>query len=259
MLAGLLVVVALAGLAAVHRMTSVVVQYAERRNNFVAAVSHELKTPLTAIRMYGEMLRDGLVASEEKRDSYHRAISEESERLSRLIDNVLEFSRLEKGKREMRLVVGHPGDALSEIAERLRQHVTREGFALRLEIEPDLPSVRFDPDALVQVLFNLVDNALKYATPSEPREIVIGCGKDEGGRVVVSVRDHGPGVPRRELRRIFESFYRIEEELTRSAKGSGIGLALVKELGESMGASVRGENVHGGGLRVALSFEPVAA
>jgi signal transduction histidine kinase len=259
LLAGLLGVVTLAGLAAIHRMTSVVVHFAERRSNFVAAVSHELKTPLTAIRMYAEMLRDGLVASEQKRDDYHRAISDESERLSRLIDNVLEFSRLEQGGREMRLVVGSPGDALRDMAERLRPHVEREGFTLDIEIEAELPAVRFDRDALVQVVFNLVDNALKYAAPAENKEIVLGCARGEDGRVVVSVRDHGPGVPRRELRRIFESFYRIEDELTRSAKGSGIGLALVRELGEAMGAIVRGDNAPGGGLRVALSFEPAGA
>jgi signal transduction histidine kinase len=259
LLAGLLGVVTLAGLAAIHRMTSVVVHFAERRSNFVAAVSHELKTPLTAIRMYAEMLRDGLVASEQKRDDYHRAISDESERLSRLIDNVLDFSRLEQGGREMRLVVGSPGDALRDMAERLRPHVEREGFTLDIEIEAELPAVRFDRDALVQVVFNLVDNALKYAAPAENKEIVLGCARGEDGRVVVSVRDHGPGVPRRELRRIFESFYRIEDELTRSAKGSGIGLALVRELGEAMGAIVRGDNAPGGGLRVALSFEPAGA
>ncbi|MCU0670625.1 MAG: hypothetical protein MUF70_14945, partial [Myxococcota bacterium] len=105
-LAALLAVTGIAGLFAVHRMVTVAMAYAERRSNFVAAVTHELKTPLTAIRMYGEMLRDDLVPSDAKRQEYYRTITAESERLSRLIDNVLEFSRLEKGTREMRLVVG---------------------------------------------------------------------------------------------------------------------------------------------------------
>ena len=97
-------------------MLSVAVGFAERRSNFVAAVSHELKTPLTAIRMYGEMLRDDLVPSDDKRREYYRTITAESERLSRLIDNVLEFSRLEKGTRSMRLAVGAVGPVVEEVA-----------------------------------------------------------------------------------------------------------------------------------------------
>jgi signal transduction histidine kinase len=107
--AALLVVTGGVGLIAVHRMVTVAIGFAERRSNFVAAVSHELKTPLTAIRMYGEMLRDDLVPSDDKRREYYRTITAESERLSRLIDNVLEFSRLEKGTRSMRLTAGALG------------------------------------------------------------------------------------------------------------------------------------------------------
>ena len=113
-------------------MVSVVVSYAERRSNFVAAVSHELKTPLTAIRMYGEMLRDGMVPSEAKRDEYYRHITVESERLSRLINNVLEFSRLEKGTREMALVTAaRSAPVVREVAELLRPHVERAGVRAR--------------------------------------------------------------------------------------------------------------------------------
>lgn len=258
-LAGLLTLVAAAGLAAVYRMTAVVVHFAERRSNFVAAVSHELKTPLTAIRMYGEMLRDGLVPSDEKREEYHRAITDESERLSRLIDNVLEFSRLEKGRREFRLSPGSLAEAVEEISAKLRPHVERQGFALRLEITPHLPSVRFDRDALVQMLFNLIDNAVKYARDSKTREVVVCCERTGDGRIAVSVRDHGPGVPCRQLVRIFEPFFRGEQELTRTTQGSGIGLALVKEIGEGMGATVSAENPEGGGFRVSVAFGPSRA
>jgi signal transduction histidine kinase len=115
-LAGLSMVVAVLGLAAIYRMVGVVVSYAEQRSNFVAAVTHELKTPLTAIRMYGEMLRDGLVPSEAKRDEYHRHITAESERLSRLVDNVLELSRLQNGTRRVRLERGDLGAVCREVA-----------------------------------------------------------------------------------------------------------------------------------------------
>jgi signal transduction histidine kinase len=237
-------------------MVAVVVDFAERRNNFVAAVTHELKTPLTAIRMYGEMLRDDLVPNDEKRREYYGTISDESERLSRLIDNVLEFSRLEHGRREMNWSVGAIGPVIEEAARKLRTHLDRESFSLEIEVDAGLPPVRFDRDALLQVLFNLVDNAMKYAGSAGRRVVVLEARRRAAG-VEVAVRDFGPGVSGRHLSRIFEPFYRGEDELTRSAKGTGIGLALVKDLAERMGAAVAGANAEGGGFRVCLAFRAV--
>jgi len=253
-LAALFAVTALAGLYAVHRMVTTAMAFAERRSNFVAAVTHELKTPLTAIRMYGEMLRDDLVASEAKRREYYGTITAESERLGRLIDNVLEFSRLEKGTREMRLAVGPVGPVIEDVASLLRPHAEREGFALRVEIEPDLPPVRYERDALLQVLVNLVDNAIKYAKHATPREIAIACRRSDAGGVVVSVRDRGPGVAGRHLARIFEPFHRGEDELTRTTQGTGLGLALVKSLVERMDGAVRGANRADGGFEVSVAL-----
>ncbi len=254
-LAALLAFVAILGLYAVGRMTGVVVDYAERRSNFVAAVSHELKTPLTSIRMYGEMLRDGLVSSESKRDEYYATIADESERLSRLIENVLEFSRLENTGRELNLLVGDLSEAIREACDKLRTHIEREGFAFQIEIEEDLPAVEYDPDAVTQLVFNLVDNAVKYARHAEPRKIEIELGR-LGQRVELRVRDFGPGVPERDLQRVFVPFYRVGEELTRTTSGTGIGLALVKQLAEGMGARVCGRNLDGGGFEVAVAFGP---
>jgi signal transduction histidine kinase len=255
-LCALLLATAVLGLAALYRMVSVVVSFAERRNNFVAAVSHELKTPLTAIRMYGEMLRDGVVPSDAKRHEYYRHITVESERLSRLINNVLEFSRLEKGTREMAFVVGSVAPVVQDVAELLRPHVHAQGFQLHFEIDADLPPVRFERDALMQVLWNLVDNALKYAHDASRKRVELRCWHDGGG-VHVSVRDHGPGVSSRHLDKIFEPFYRGESELTRRSKGTGLGLALVRGLVERMGARVSGGNVADGGFEVEIVFRPV--
>jgi signal transduction histidine kinase len=252
-LCALLLATAVLGLAALYRMVSVVVSFAERRGNFVAAVSHELKTPLTAIRMYGEMLRDGMVPSDAKRNEYYRHITVESERLSRLINNVLEFSRLEKGTREMALMTGSVAPVVQEVAELLRPHVEGQGFDLLLEIAADLPPVRFERDALMQVLWNLVDNGVKYARDTAPKQIELRCRRD-GSDVCVSVRDHGPGVSSRHLGKIFEPFYRGENELTRRSKGTGLGLALVRGLVERMGARVSGGNAPGGGFEVKIAF-----
>jgi signal transduction histidine kinase len=256
-LAGLSLAVAVFGLCALYRMVTVVVRYAEQRSNFVAAVTHELKTPLTAIRMYGEMLRDGMVPSEAKRDEYHRHITAESERLSRLVDNVLELSRLEKGTRRARLERGDVGAVCRDVAALVGPHVEGAGLALRLDLEPNLPAVRFDRDALKQVLFNLVDNAVKYANGANAKEIVLGCRR-AGEGLQLTVRDRGPGVPTVHLRRIFEPFYRGENELTRRSKGTGIGLALVRGLAHEMGARVNGRNLTEGGFEVELAF-PAAA
>jgi len=256
-LAALLVALGGIGLFAVHRMVTVTMAFAERRSNFVAAVTHELKTPLTAIRMYGEMLRDDLVPSEDKRREYYATITTESERLGRLIDNVLEFSRLERGTRQMQLAVGALGPVVAELAELLRPHAERAGFALHADVEPDLPPVRFERDALLQVLWNLVDNAIKYAARAHPREIAIACRR-HGDGVELAVRDHGPGVASRELARIFEPFHRGEAELVRTTQGTGLGLALAKGLVERMGGAVGGANASGGGFEVRIALPRAA-
>jgi signal transduction histidine kinase len=257
-IAVLLVLAGSVGLYAVYRMVAVTVGFAERRSNFVAAVSHELKTPLTAIRMYSEMLRDGIVQGEEKRREYTSTITNECERLTRLINNVLEFSHLEQGTRDLSLVAGAIGPVVEEAARILEPHAKQVGFRLAVEVEPGLPSVRFDRDAVLQVVFNLVDNGLKYARGAEEPVVVLRCGRRDGG-VVLSVRDHGPGVPDQHLSKVFEAFYRGGDEMTRTAKGTGIGLALVKGLAERMGAVVTGRNVDEGGFEVSLRFQSASA
>lgn len=253
LLAVLLGVVGLLGFGALYRAVAVVVQFAERRNNFVAAVSHELKTPLTAIRMYGEILRDGMVTGPERRQEYYETITTESERLSRLIDNVLELSRLEKGTRTMALEAGDPSPVVQDAVRLLSAHARDCGFELATETGPALPAVRFDRDALLQVLINLVDNAIKFGRWSERKLVVIQC-RAEGAGVQLCVRDCGPGVPSAQLRRIFQPFYRGERELTRTTKGTGIGLALVRGLIEQMGGRVGARNLQEGGFEVSISL-----
>ena len=240
-------------LFALYRMVAVTVAFAERRANFVAAVSHELKTPLTAIRMYGEMLRDDLVPDERKKKEYYRSITAESERLSRLINNVLEFSRIERGAREMDLRVGDVAPALREAVELLEPHAEQKGQELVLDLAEDLPAVAFEHDALLQVLFNLIDNAVKYASGSTNPVIEVRAER-AGEGVEISVRDHGPGVSPEHAVRILEPFYRGENELTRKAQGTGIGLSLVKGLTEEMGAKLRVGNASDGGFRAVLEL-----
>ena len=253
-LTALLVLVGLIGLVALWRMVSVVVHFAERRNNFVAAVSHELKTPLTAIRMYAEMLRDGYVLSEEKRGEYYETMAAESERLSRLIQNVLELSRLEKGANAGGdIITGDVRPVLEEAVRVLERHAQERGFSIRLEAEEDLPPARYERDGLLQVLINLVDNGIKFSKGADAKEVVIEA-LPKGGSVVLRVRDHGPGVPARQLGSIFQPFYRGERELTRRTKGTGIGLALVKGIVDRMGGNVSARNHPEGGFEVRVAL-----
>ena len=247
----LLIVASTLGLWAVYRGVAAAVQFAERRTNFAAAVSHELKTPLTAIRMHAEMLRDGMVSGDEKQREYFATITSESERLTRLINNVLEFSRLESQKAERPLTRDSLEEPLRDAVQLLRPHAQSQDFALALEIDADLPAVAFDRDALQQLLFNLIDNALKYARTAERKEILVHCLEADGG-VALRVRDYGPGVAHAHQAHLFKAFYRGEDELTRRTKGTGIGLALVRGLAEEMGARVSARNHPDGGFEVEI-------
>ncbi|HKP60476.1 MAG TPA: HAMP domain-containing sensor histidine kinase [Polyangiales bacterium] len=255
----LLLLLGALALYAGYRMVAAVVGYAERRNDFVSAVTHELKTPLTAIRMYGEMLRDDVVPEPQKRSRYYRIITAESERLTRLIENVLELARIERGQRSVSLAMGDVATVVRETLEVLEPHASDLGFKLELQTSGDLPEVCFDRDALSQVLFNLVDNALKYSAEASQRTITIHC-EAQPDAVLVRVADRGPGVAPQHLARIWQPFYRAERELTRTHKGTGIGLALVRGLVERMGGQVAGRNTNPGfEVRVLLPLPTVGS
>ncbi|MEM6531325.1 MAG: HAMP domain-containing sensor histidine kinase [Myxococcota bacterium] len=253
----MVVLAATVGLFFAYRMVAARMAYAERRSNFVSAVTHELKTPLTVIRMYSEMLEGDMLTSDEKRREYYRTIGAESDRLGRLINNVLELSKIEQGNRQLELVSGSVQSVLDDVLEMLRPHADATGFALEVRCDPDLPAIRYDRDALVQIVFNLVDNAMKYARDAERRVVVLEARRGSVD-VELKVRDFGPGVPAVHLKRVFEPFYRPENELTRTSKGTGIGLALVKNLAEGMGGSVEGRNPSDGGFEVTVGLAPAA-
>jgi signal transduction histidine kinase len=240
---GLFVLAAALGLLAIYRMVVVQVGFAERSNNFVSAVTHELRTPLTSIRMYGEMLRDGMVSDEQVKHEYYATITAEGERLTRLINNVMEHGRLRRGQRYAHLERGDAAALVREVVELMRPHIEREGFCVQVRAAPDLPQVQIDKDALKQVLFNVLDNALKYGRSETACTIDVACEASANVGVSIRVRDHGRGVSEHQLGSVFEPFFRGESELTRRHQGTGLGLALVRDLIELMGGSVRGRSV----------------
>lgn len=247
-LALLLSVVIILGLLGIYHLSGEQISLAQERSNFVSAVTHELKTPLTSIRMYAEMLKTGMIQDADKRESSYNFILRESERLSRLISNVLYFAKLGSGTSVLHLDKHLAADLLNEIKASVSYQVEKSNFSLNLNaptaVNSDEIHVLVDKDAFVQIFINLVDNALKFCAKTEPRQIDLGyrieqSQADSEGQLVFFVRDYGPGINSHQRRRIFDLFYRVGDELTRSTSGTGIGLALVQELAWKMGADVK--------------------
>ncbi len=222
------------GLLGIYRLTATQMELSQKKSDFVSAVSHELKTPLTSIRMYGEMLAEGWV-EEEKKERYYQHIHDESERLTRLIQNVLTLAQLEQKEWQIDLQAHDPVEFITGVSERLSSQVKRAGFEIATEAEGKLKPIQVDGDALTQILINLIDNAIKFSKDAEVKKIVLTVSQ-LGSDCYIRVRDFGPGIQGRKLKKIFEKFYRIDDEMTRTTRGTGIGLALVKMLADAMDA-----------------------
>jgi signal transduction histidine kinase len=203
--------------------------------------------------MYAEMLEQDWVSSPEKRQSYYGQIRQESERLSRLIENVLDFSRMQRGRKKFTLVAGDLNACLQQSVDTLVPYARQHGFSLQT-VFADLPSLCFDRDAVSQIVVNLVDNAVKYAAAAEDKTIWIRTSVD-ARHVYIEVEDRGPGVPAAQRQKIFEQFYRMESEATRQTQGTGLGLALVMRFAEAHRGYVRLRAAHplGAVFQVALA------
>jgi signal transduction histidine kinase len=238
-----------AGLALVWANVRRELRLSRLKSDFVANVSHELKTPLALIRLFAETLELGRVPSEDKARQYHRIINKESRRLTQLINNILDFSRIEAGRKEYRFQPGDVGAVVRDVIDAYRFPIEQQGFTLQVELADDLPELQIDAEALSQALINLINNAIKYSP--EHRQIVVG-GRRDGERVLVSVSDRGIGIPRTEQKKIFEKFYRAESSLVHATKGSGLGLTLVRHIMEAHGGSVELASTPGEGSTFTL-------
>lgn len=245
--AAILAIVLCGGLFLMYRLGARQIDLAAQQQDFVSAVSHELKTPLTSIRMYGEMLRDGW-APEDKKRTYYEYIFQESERLSRLIANVLQLARMTRNELDVDPEAMTVTSLTDGIRSKVASQIERAGFELALDCPEDVGTtvVRVDPDCFSQITINLVDNALKFSAKAERKVVEIAWHRHGARAIVLSVRDHGPGVDKDQMRKIFGLFYRSENELTRETVGTGIGLALVNQLAQAMNASVDVVNRHPG-------------
>lgn len=246
-----LAAVILIGLFAIYHSARVVVDLSERRTGFVSSVTHELKTPLTNIRLYIEMLENGIAVDSEREQEYYRILGSETSRLSRLINNVLEFSKLEKKQRRLELKSGDLTDVLAEVEDVMREKLRQDGFSLEIKHRPG--SCRYDREAMVQVLINLLENSVKFGGETSERRILLSVVPQKD-KVAVRVSDTGPGIPRGSLKKVFDDFYRVDNSLTRRTKGTGIGLALVKKLVTDMGGTVSAANNPDRGCTITISL-----
>lgn len=221
------------------------------KSELMANVSHELKTPLSVVRMFGEMLRDDRIFDDDRRHEYLNIICRESERLTSLIDNVLDFSALERGKGPYHLRREDLRPAVERALEAFRYRSEQDGVEISVEVKEDLPAVLIDQEAIALAVINLLDNALKYGGRT-PVELSLAS---TGASIEVAVRDHGPGIPKDAMRRVFERFYRGAHET--DTRGSGIGLSLVKQIAQAHGGHAWARNAKDGGAVVGFSL-PVA-
>jgi signal transduction histidine kinase len=246
---GVLFLVVVAGLVATYRLVRRETEMARLKADFVANVSHDLKTPLSVIRMFGETLEMGRLPDEAARQEYYRVITRETERLTRLIDNVLDFSRIESGRRTYVPVPTAVEPLVRETVEGFSVPLAQQGFKVEVQVAPDLPEVPLDADAVAQALANLVDNAIKYS--AERKSLGVEARAAEG-HLVLEVADEGIGIPREEQSRIFDKFYRVGRSETQGRRGSGVGLALVRHVAEAHGGRVTVESRPGEGSRFTL-------
>lgn len=252
-----MVMVGLSGLVVIGGSVVILVAAARERklsnlkSEFVANVSHELRTPLSLVRMFGELLQSGRVESEEKRREYLQIIVTETERLGALIENVLDFAKLERGKASYRFVERDLGEVLRRAVEMCRPRAERDGVTLELVLLSPCPPFPLDEHAVEIATINLLDNALKYAEGSKQIRVIVD---ERDGQATVSVEDQGPGLAEDETHRVFERFVRGRATREKRVRGSGIGLALVKHIAEAHQGRAWVERVDPRGARFCFSL-----
>jgi signal transduction histidine kinase len=226
---------------------------AQQQASFVANVSHEFKTPLTSIRLYSELLEQDRVAQPERRREYLGTIGRETARLTRLVNNVLDFGKLEQGKKRFET---ESFDLVHEVRQLVQTHAPRvesAGLALAVQVPNDAGVVvQADRDAVQQIVLNLIDNACKYAR--EGREVLVRVAASEGRATPVAlvVADRGPGIPGDQKERIFAKFTRLDDSLTAEQTGTGLGLSIARQLARGMGGELSCRDRQGGGSEFRL-------
>ena len=244
-LAGLLALFLIGGVVLALRTADRAVRLSKMKSDFVSNVSHELRTPVASIRVFGELLRLGRAQDPEKVREYGELIEGESRRLTRLIDNILDFSRIESGRKEYHFAEGDVREIVEAVVHTFEVRLAAQGFTIALdEGEQLVPPLWMDADAIAQAFQNLLDNAVKYS--GESKEVLVKLGA-ENGDVTIAVRDHGIGIAEDEQRKIFDRFHRVGTGLVHDVKGSGLGLSIVHHIVVAHGGNVTVQSEPGKG------------
>jgi signal transduction histidine kinase len=233
-----------------YRNVSREIALARLKSDFVANVSHELRTPLSLIRLYAETLEMGRLTNPDKPQQYYRIIREESERLTALINNILDFSRIEAGRKEYDFRETDMRELVHATLDSYRYQIEQNGFQFEEKID-EVPPLRVDREAMARSLLNLVNNALKY---SQDRKFIgVNLYRDNGS-VKLEVVDQGIGIPHQEQQKIFEKFYRVGDPLVHNTKGSGLGLSLVRHIVQAHGGDVSVDSAPGQGSKFTIAL-----
>jgi len=235
-----------AGMIFAYRNVSSELALAKLKSDFVSNVSHELRTPLALIRLYAETLELGRISTPGKQQQYYEIIRKESERLTSLINNILDFSRIEAGKKEYSFRETDVADLVRSTLESYRFEIEQNGFEFEQKIDNNLPSLTVDREAIARSLLNLVNNAVKYSAGKKYLGVHL---YRRDGNVNLEVVDHGIGIPAKEQHKIFEKFYRVGDPLVHNTKGSGLGLSLVRHIVQAHGGQVAVESSPGHGSK----------
>lgn len=248
---GVITLLLAAGLVLTHRNIARELALARLKSDFVSNVSHELRTPLSLIRLYAETLEMGRLKSPEKYQEYYGIIRKESERLTGLINNILDFSRIEAGRKEYDFRETDVKELVHNTLESYRYQIEQNGFVFEEKIAEDVPRLRVDREAIARSLLNLVNNALKYS--QDRRFIGVNLFRTNGS-VKLEVVDQGIGIPVQEQQKIFEKFYRVGDPLVHNTKGSGLGLSLVRHIAQAHGGDVSVDSTPGQGSKFTISL-----
>ncbi|MGA9800925.1 MAG: HAMP domain-containing sensor histidine kinase [Terriglobales bacterium] len=236
------------GIALTYRNVTKEMALARLKSDFVSNVSHELRTPLSLIRLYAETLEMGRLTSPEKYQEYYRIIRKESERLTALINNILDFSRIEAGRKEYDFRETDMSELVHNTLDSYRYQLEQNGFQFEEKID-EVPPMRVDREAMARSLLNLVNNALKYS--QDRKYIGVNLYRDNGS-VKLEVVDQGIGIPHQEQQKIFEKFYRVGDPLVHNTKGSGLGLSLVRHIVQAHGGEVAVDSAPGQGSKFTI-------
>jgi two-component system phosphate regulon sensor histidine kinase PhoR len=241
----------LIGVWIVYRNIKKEVELAQIKSDFVSNVSHELRTPLSLISMFSETLEMDRVKTDEKKKEYYSIISQEANRLGKIVNSILNFSKMEAGKRQYNFVESYLNDVTENVYRSYRFHLEQKGFTFNIVKDESIPIIKIDEEAISEAIVNLVDNAVKYSDSN--KEITIRTGL-ETNYAFIEIEDKGIGIPEKDQKKVFEKFFRVSAGNVHNVKGSGLGLSIVKHIVDAHKGEIKLSSTVGEGSKFKLMF-----